>query len=225
MTLYVFTSNNGILMLNILKTPFLTSRWKTDPIFRPPNTTDDNQNYLIYKGRLLMDYYDLDYSDSLYAVNSRMMGMLINIKFDEGYHLYVFRCFNLMTNAKSMVNFDKTLETVNECKSMFIEDGSVNDDIVVFTILCDSTIIKITASEKTVVEINTNHSYWQPNGKVLFKIDQDSKFSNESDSLDIEVEVIQSDDITTPAPYLGGLFVAAIVVVGFSVLIKTLLKD
>lgn len=46
---------------------------------------------LIADGRILFNYYDFDYNGILYAVNSSMMGMLIRMQFEGGYHIYVFR--------------------------------------------------------------------------------------------------------------------------------------
>ena len=101
-TVYIFTKDYGILMLNVLKETFYTELWKHTEILLPTenqNTdknsdpsslmlSDHHKKTIIYSGRLLANYYNFDFSDSLFAVNTRMMGMLIKIKYEGGYHMY-----------------------------------------------------------------------------------------------------------------------------------------
>jgi hypothetical protein len=145
LTVFIFTENEGIIMLEINKASFYSDRWHNDPLF-DHGVNADPSNYFLYQsggknysiiadGRLLQNYYDLSYTNILYDVNYKMMGMLIRIDFGKGYHIYIFRCINLMTQIKSMVYFDKPIPQTDECKSIFIEDDDLKDGIVTFTIL------------------------------------------------------------------------------------------
>lgn len=150
LTMYIFTQKYGILMLEINKISFYSERWHKDHIrvldgsqLDNPTSVSDSYKYklgsgnykIIADGRLLMNYYEFDYTNILYAVNTNMMGMLIKIEYEGGYHMYMFRCVNLMTHSRSMVYFDYPLPKVNECKSIFIEDEKRNDGVITFVIL------------------------------------------------------------------------------------------
>lgn len=234
-TLYIFTKDNGILMLNVFKEPFSNHMWKNTKVLSSLNSPYQLSNgraeilqeikSILCSGRLLHNYYSFDFSDSLYAVNSRMMGLLIKIKYEGGYHMYIFRWFNIMTHEESIVNFDQPLTQVSECKNMFIEDEDVDDGIVTFTILWDSTVIKIDVFERTEVEINTDHSYWSTHKSLYFNITQPSSFVNCSDNLLLEVEVIKTDEITSASPYGYGFIMIGLIGVVSAIGLRFLCKE
>lgn len=234
-TLYIFTKDNGILMLNVFKEPFKNELWKntqvlsqlTNDIRLPKDKTENLHDVksILYSGRLLPNYYNFDFSDSLYAVNSRMMGLLIKIKYEGGYHMYIFRWFNIMTHEESIVNFDQPLSQVSECKNMFIEDEDIDDGIVTFTILWDSTIIKIDVSERTEVEVNTDHPYWTTHKSLFFNITQPPTFVNISDNLVLEVEIVKSEEITDTSPYAYGFIMITLIAIASSIGLRYLCKE
>ena len=97
-------------MLEINKASFYSERWRREPLRTQYDSSNKSQHKetptvselneemglgldynLIADGRMLFNYYDFDYNGILYAVNSIMMGMLIRMQFEGGYHIYVFR--------------------------------------------------------------------------------------------------------------------------------------
>ena len=111
LSVYIFTKYNGILMLEVNKASFYSERWKNDDmlsshsssstLLKTTESKNINELYvnthiediysIIADGRLLHNYYSFDYENCLYAVNNRMMGLLVKLEFEGGYHIYVFR--------------------------------------------------------------------------------------------------------------------------------------
>ena len=130
-----------------------------------------------------------------------------------------------MTHEESIVNFDQPLSQVSECKNMFIEDDDVDDGIVTFTILWDSSIIMIDAFERTEVEINTDHPYWITHKSIFFNVTQPSTFVNCSDYLTLEVEIVKSQEIVDSSPYVGGFVLIGLIAILSSIGLKYLWKE
>ena len=245
LSVYIFISTYGIMMIEVNKASFYSERWHYDPLKlsgSSENLTLDSHNFkpserylyedggvdykIIADGRLLHNYYDRDLSGVLHAVNNKMMGMLIKVDFEGGYHIYMFRVLNLLTNKNSIVHFDKIYENINEWKSIFIEDEELDDGIVTFTMLCDSAILKVDVSEKTEMILNTHHHYWKnPHNKMMINITQPDAFVLEPSQILLEIEVHKEPDLVQSTPYVGGSLIILSILIVSGLMFKFYLKE
>lgn len=221
LSVYIFTRWFGIIMLEVNKLSFYSNKWKTDPIMPTEASKNLNNNQesildnfyakgdsnysIVAAARILSNYYDYDYTDMLYAVNNKMMGVLLRLRFEGGYHIYTLRIYNLLTHSSSIVYIDKMFPTINECKSILVEDDQHKSGIINFKMLCDSSIYLIDVSEKAEVIVNTKHSFWDnSSNKLMINVSQSNVFVNDTKSIIIDLTIRKEHVIEGGSPYLVG---------------------